>query len=153
ADVRRRPAHPQRPVLHLLAQSDQEGVVVGELEPPTRQPADQGRHLQPLLEIGEDDRQFPQSLGDRRLGQSFRHQTISSIMKPTIARPLSSTMHSTLPPRFPRPDFRKASSMTQIEAEPTLPLSANVVNHFSSGIIAAVLSSRPTISWRSDRAE
>ena len=36
--------------------------------------------------------------------------------------------------------------MTQIEAEPTLPLSARVVNHFSSGIMAAVLFNRPTIS-------
>ncbi|MNL26372.1 hypothetical protein D3C87_1478940 [compost metagenome] len=59
ADVRRRPAHPQRPVLHLLTQVDQEGVVVGQFKPTARQLADQGRRLQPLLEIGEDDRQLP----------------------------------------------------------------------------------------------
>jgi hypothetical protein len=55
-------------------------------------------------------------------------------------------MQSTLSPGRPRPDFMKASSITQIEAEPTLPVSARVVNHFSSGIIAAVLCSRPTIA-------
>ena len=63
-----RARHPQRAVLHLLAQLDQEGVVVGQLEAAPGQLADQGRRFEARLEAGPDHGELAQHGGDFGLG-------------------------------------------------------------------------------------
>src|SRR3569832_2596007 len=105
ADVGGGARHPQRAVLHLLAQADEEGAVVFEFEAAAGQLSDQRRLLEAALEGREDTRQLAQDV--RNVGGG--HQTASSIMKPTRARPLSGTTQSTFWPRCRRPLFRNSS--------------------------------------------
>src|SRR5476649_2428101 len=114
-DVRGGARHPQGAVLHLLAQSDKEGAIILDLETPASQLADQRRLVETALECGEHHGQLAQHVGDGL------HQTASSIMKQTSARPLSGTTQSSFSPRLIRPLRRNSSSMIQIDAEPTLP--------------------------------
>ena len=105
------------------------------------------------LMVFQDGHDYVGIKGAWRVPTVFDNLIAGGFMKPTIARPLSGTISSTFSPRFARPLFMKASSITQIEAAPMLPVSARVVNHFSSEIMARVSRSRPTISSRNDRAE
>src|SRR5215472_15295247 len=140
ADIGCGARHPERPVLHLLAQLDQEGVVVAKFEAAAIELADERGGFESRFEAGPNYRQPPHHCGDLSLvfvnrpqggHQSF--STASSIMNPTIALPLSGTMHRTLSPACSRPERTSLSSMIQIEAEPTFPLSAKVVNQRSCG--------------------
>ena len=117
-------------------------MIVGKLEAPARELADQRRRLEPRLEIGPDHRELAQHIGggDLLRGRHFGDaHTTSSIMNPTIARPLSGTMQRILSPTLAESAFRNASNISQIDADPTFPVTGNVVNHFVSGIIARVL--------------
>ena len=123
ADVGRGARHPERAVLHLLAQVDQEGLVVGELEPPARQLADQRRRLAavprnrstPRRACAARRRRPYSARGDvsTALHVNDAHATISSIMKPTMARPLSGTTQ-----RIRWPGCSRARFQQRVEHDP-----------------------------------
>ncbi len=67
SDVRGRARHPQGAVLDLLAQVDEERLVVGKLEPAAGELADQRRRLETPLEVRPHHRELAQHVRDRQV--------------------------------------------------------------------------------------
>ena len=165
ADARGGARHPERAVLHLLAQVDQEGLVVGQLEPPARELADQRRlpRSRPS-KSGQHHGELAQHVGDgvhpcsalSRRASGLQRGSCDHLQHHEADHGAAAFRHDA---QNTLARFSRAALQQRVKHDPdrgradVAGASAGWRTICSSGIIALVPFRRSTISSRSERAE